>query len=372
MKISPTVRASQELLGVDSTAGPGELKKAYRRLALLYHPDRNPGEGAPAEFQKVTEAYELLCDPLRVSELNRRYFRERLHRPVVEGLRITFGSFFGYRIFDFAQSAGQAGTHLLRLEARQDSAGASSRHGRSRDEEEAASAGSAADAWLPIEENNSILDNSAYDALEVVYAGRLNAQDEEQLKRGLEGERLVSLPWVVLNNQGLLRFLDGDIKGSRKCYHELCERIPNNIIFLYRLGICHILEGFKTPRRTLLGGLKPDRIKIEKGVELLRHCLKLGEERTVGRQKCLVIRKTLADVFEKTGRHREARRLWREVFADDPACAEAAFKVAGVEEAARIVKRKNARSSGALGTGSPKTNPEARAGQRALSARSRD
>lgn len=353
MKISPTVRASQELLGVEGTAGPSELKRAYHRLALLYHPDRNPSPEAAVEFQKVTEAYELLCDPLRVSELNRRYLRERLHRPVVEGLQITFGSFFGYRIFDptrtpHGKSAARAKLHLA---GGSDPAGATSNHERSPSPEDDAM------AWLPVEENNSILDNSAYDALEVVYAGRLSAQDEEQLKDGMDSGRLVRLPWVVLNNQGLLRFLDGDIKGARKCYHELCERIPNNIIFLYRLGICHILEGFQKPRRTLLGSMKPDRIKIEKGIDLLRHCLKLGEERPVGRQKCLVIRKTLADVLEKTGRAREARKIWRDIFKEDPSCAEAALHVKGPEESARLVRRKNTRIQDSLGPSRIALNP---------------
>src|SRR4051812_49423084 len=65
-KISPTVRASCELLGVHIGATQTELKKAYHKLALLYHPDRNPHAQAALEFRKVTQAYELLSDPLRV------------------------------------------------------------------------------------------------------------------------------------------------------------------------------------------------------------------------------------------------------------------------------------------------------------------
>jgi curved DNA-binding protein CbpA len=337
MKLSPTVRASLELLGVDAGTGPAELKKAYHRLALLYHPDRNPESSAAEEFQKVTEAYELLSDPLRVADLNRRHLRERLHRQIVADLEITFGSFFGYRLFEFAKAAKKP---VALLSGK--SSGFFSRRKPVAEADE---------TWLPIEESNSILDNAAYDAIEVVYAGKFSNEDEEQLKGEVEGRRLAVMPWVVLNNQGIIRFLEGDLKSARKCYHELCERIPNNIIFMYRLGLCHILEGFQKPQRTFLGALKPDRIKVEKGVRLLEQCLRIGEERSVGRQKCLVIRKTLADVFEKTGRSRRARQLWKGILYDDPECAEAALKVKGRERALAILSRKKRQHAGAEATG---------------------
>jgi molecular chaperone DnaJ len=52
-----------EVLGVDRDAGQDEIKKAYRRLALKYHPDRNPNDSeAEAKFKEATEAYEVLRD----------------------------------------------------------------------------------------------------------------------------------------------------------------------------------------------------------------------------------------------------------------------------------------------------------------------
>jgi molecular chaperone DnaJ len=55
-----------QVLGITKNADPDQIKKAYRRLALKYHPDRNPGdEKADAKFREAAEAYEILSDPQR-------------------------------------------------------------------------------------------------------------------------------------------------------------------------------------------------------------------------------------------------------------------------------------------------------------------
>jgi molecular chaperone DnaJ len=98
--VSASVRDYYETLGVRRDAEADEIKSAYRRLAVKYHPDKNPGDaGAEARFKEAAEAYSVLSDPDK---------RARYDRFGPEGVRGTGGGvgFDPTQFVDFADVFG--------------------------------------------------------------------------------------------------------------------------------------------------------------------------------------------------------------------------------------------------------------------------
>jgi len=80
-----TKRDYYEVLGISRNADESEIKKAYRQLALQYHPDRNPGNKESEEkFKEASEAYEVLRDPEKRT-LYDRYGHDGLRRTGFSG-----------------------------------------------------------------------------------------------------------------------------------------------------------------------------------------------------------------------------------------------------------------------------------------------
>ncbi|MFU8855378.1 MAG: molecular chaperone DnaJ [Deferrisomatales bacterium] len=99
-----------QILGVHRNASDAEIKKAFRQLALRWHPDRNPGNTeAEARFKEAAEAYEVLSDPARRTEYDRfgrvgqggpREHTDRgfgFHTNVDDLFSEIFGDIFGQR-----------------------------------------------------------------------------------------------------------------------------------------------------------------------------------------------------------------------------------------------------------------------------------
>jgi molecular chaperone DnaJ len=107
-----------EVLGIPRTAGVEEIKKAYRKLAVRYHPDKNPGDvGAEEKFKEAAEAYGVLSD----DEKRARY--DRFGHQGVSGMGgfdpnqfADFGDILGdlFGFGDFFGTRGRRGTRAAR------------------------------------------------------------------------------------------------------------------------------------------------------------------------------------------------------------------------------------------------------------------
>jgi len=106
-----TKRDYYEVLCVSKSASPDEIKKAYRKLALKYHPDRNPGDKeAESSFKEAAEAYEVLRDTQK-KQIYDQYGHEGLNGTGFSGFSdfddifSSFGDIFG-DMFGFSSGRG--------------------------------------------------------------------------------------------------------------------------------------------------------------------------------------------------------------------------------------------------------------------------
>ena len=99
-----TKRDFYEILGVPKNASEEDIKKAYRKLAMKYHPDRNQGDGAKAaeeKFKEAKEAYEMLTDAQK-----RAAYDQYGHAGVDPNARAGGGADSGFAAGSFADAFG--------------------------------------------------------------------------------------------------------------------------------------------------------------------------------------------------------------------------------------------------------------------------
>jgi molecular chaperone DnaJ len=108
-----------EILSVSKSAAADEIKKAYRKVAMQFHPDRNPGDHTAEEkFKEAAEAYEILSDPDKRAQYD-RYGHSAFasgrgggfsgHDMNMEDIFSQFGDIFGDDVFGSFFSGGRSG-----------------------------------------------------------------------------------------------------------------------------------------------------------------------------------------------------------------------------------------------------------------------
>jgi DnaJ-class molecular chaperone len=82
------MEAHYRTLGLSPGASETEIKKAYRKLAIQYHPDKNPEPGAAEIFKKISEAYQILTNPPEPSPRPSNPFARRGPPPFAQSVFI--------------------------------------------------------------------------------------------------------------------------------------------------------------------------------------------------------------------------------------------------------------------------------------------
>ncbi len=327
--LSPQARYYCELLGVTPEADKEFIKRKYRAAAKRHHPDRNRrGPYTERRFEDILTAYKVLTNPSELARINKE-FLSRLRSEVAVGGRVfDIGSFFGIRSYRDAPGGyyrpGYADTAGL-IRTRERPLNPTPR--------EEASRSYPLSAEVMIHEC-SVLDDPAWDILEIFLGGVHDEKKKRIIQEAYDRgglEALEETPWARKNIDGFYAFCMHEFRAAKDCFDGLIEEIPRNIIFSYRAGLCtealaFVPEGEGGPEFWERGKL------IRRAIRLYKQAIRIGEEREPGEsQKCLTVRKALAELYEASGRGLRARWMWKSIARMRP-------RSAGVTEALRRLK----------------------------------
>lgn len=319
----PLVRSYRELLCIERGASAEELQQAYRSMAKVYHPDAARNEENEV-FLKIREAYEVLTDAGRIHSLNEKYLKGHFAQRCVDHLELKVGSFFGHRFVRISDRNNDPDVYDWTMD-----------RPRMTITEKARSY-----YKTRTESVISILDDPKLDLMEVIFAGCIEQVDERRLVEAFRKKDFTALPWFVLNNEGICHFLDGRYEEALLCYDVLNRRVGQNIVFLFRLGLCHEILAFRDGIR-VGGKILPVANHFHKATRYYRQAIRIGANRVYAPQQCLSVRKTLADMLQSGGRRWQSWLVWRRLKRIDPQSV----------EADKMLQQTKPRIAGLLGTG---------------------
>ncbi len=334
VKEPPQLTMARTVLGVSRKAENFEIKKAYRKLSIKYHPDRNPGDKkSEKRFKAVSSAYELLADPKKKKKADEE-FSEALKQPFIIGHRVfSIGSLYGQRIY-IPSIQRKPITNTRRL------------IGSGKYLEEIISEEQVKEPEI-YSIRSCIMESQLADSLEIYYQENLPEESREEhfqafMRRGEGG--LDDLDWIRRNDVAICNFLHEDLKGAVSEFREVNKKAPGNIIFMYRFGVCIeamvAKPGYKQKFpdkwiQNMGSAIKLydsclERLVKRKGSWYEGKTIKDNEEKIDARfvgninpKSLLTVKMQLADAYFEIGEKRKSKEIWKEIQEIDPSCYEA-------------------------------------------------
>jgi len=307
-----------ELLQLELGASPKLVTQAYRRVVRQYHPDKVGNASEKLQiFHDIQNAYETLTNDTRIRELNEDYYASLPTQLEVGGRTFDIGAFFGMRFFRRQTQKFTRGGARVRALLTTDTSPTTDRF-----------AAFFNDDWF--EGENSILDHPDWDILEIMMAGTMKDEhlamvEDIYHRRGLEGA--TETPWFFQNMEGFHHFSCGNFHAAMECFDNLNLTIPNNIIFMYRLGLSCEAFYYQAKEQAWHVYTRNQRL-LDKSINLYEKAISQGHRRKgEERQHCFTIQKALADLYQAVGKRSKARSIWVRILRDKRRSLEAKTKL---------------------------------------------